>query len=108
MNGWAALRKQLSKSVGINSAALSGTGTHVAFLFTTILYAVVPTVLTVAAQVITTPWHKNWILEVTFLSIVGSYFALSEALKDIKVMLIFHELVTNFRQVHKRMLEGAQ
>ena len=102
MNGWMALRKKLSKPwVTHPPVAVAGSGTQLGFIFIGLIYIIVPTVLPAACHVSFTPAHDHWLMEVSFLSLVGGFLGLSEALKDIKVVLIFHELVTHFRQVNK-------
>ena len=92
------LRKRLGRS---NHQACKGNIKHFALLSVGILYVVVPTVLSVAGNLMKIPMHEQWLLEVSFLSLLSCYGCLSEALKDIEIMLIFHELKANFGKVKK-------
>ena len=93
------LRKRLGRSN--REACSKGNINQLVFLCVGILYAVVPTVLSLAGNFMKIPMHEQWLLEVSFLSLLSCYGSLSEALKDIEIMLIFHELKANFGKVQK-------
>ena len=107
MNGWALLHEQLERSLGAKPATPSRPRIHFLFLCIGVLYVVVPTVLSVVGYLTSTPMHENWLLEVGFLCLLSGYTTLVEALNDIKVVLIFNELTTNFEEVSKIMFLQA-
>lgn len=104
MNDWTALRERLERLSGDFKAARPDAPRqtfiwyHVAVILGT-AYVIIGTLFPLFFVAVSTSPHADRLLEVTFLSTLMSYFVVSEALHDVKVVLMLRELAMNFCQV---------